>query len=153
MKSRIWTVLLICVALVVGLRMFSTSKGKLPEAFASAQGLAAAIDQSSQSGMPVLAFATADWCGPCQKFKKSALSDTGVITWIKDNTHPTLLDCTGANPDAARLGISGLPTLMLLRDGREIARLEGGVGAQDLINWLATHSGPVADKKARRGTN
>jgi thioredoxin 2 len=37
---------------------------------------------------------------------------------------------------AARLGISGIPTLLLFRSGREIARQAGAMSANQIVHWV-----------------
>ena len=39
----------------------------------------------------------------------------------------------------ARFGIQSIPTLMLLRGGREVARQSGALGAQDIVQWVRAH--------------
>jgi thioredoxin 2 len=36
---------------------------------------------------------------------------------------------------AARLGVSGIPTLILFRDGREVARQAGAMSAGQIVAW------------------
>ena len=36
---------------------------------------------------------------------------------------------------AARYGIRSIPTLMLFRNGREVARQPGAMGAADIVRW------------------
>ncbi len=85
----------------------------------------------------VLAFATADWCGPCQSLKRGALSDERFTQWIDANNVTTAyLDATGANADAEQLGISSLPTLVYFREGKEVARTSGVMSADRLLGWL-----------------
>ncbi len=40
---------------------------------------------------------------------------------------------------AARHGIRGLPTLILFRADRELARRSGALGLQDLMQWVEQH--------------
>lgn len=39
----------------------------------------------------------------------------------------------------ARFGIQSIPTVMLLRGGREVARQSGALGAQDIVRWVRAH--------------
>lgn len=86
---------------------------------------------------PVLALATADWCGPCQALKRGALADERFAQWLDANNVTTAyLDATGANADAQRLGISSIPTLVYFRDGKEVARTSGAMSTNRLLGWL-----------------
>ena len=64
----------------------------------------------------------AEWCGPCKKmgpvFEKLGPSYNGKPHFFKVNVDE--------NQDLAeRFGISGIPCLVLLRDGKEISRIVG----------------------------
>lgn len=37
---------------------------------------------------------------------------------------------------AAQYGIRSIPTLVLFKGGREVARQAGAVGAQDIVRWV-----------------
>jgi thiol:disulfide interchange protein len=116
-----------------------------PEAFAEGLTLDEAKQRSNQSGKPVLVFATADWCGPCQRLKRTTLADARVNETILARTEPVYLDLTYASSDAAlaavaqQLGVGGIPDLMLIRHGDVIARQVGGASANDLIAWLESY--------------
>ncbi len=106
-----------------------------PAVFASHTTLDAAFDAAD--GGPVLAFATADWCRPCQSLKRGALADARFAEWINQERVTTAyLDATGANADAQRLGVQSLPTLIYFNDGQEIARTSGVMSASALLDWL-----------------
>jgi thioredoxin 2 len=38
---------------------------------------------------------------------------------------------------SSRLGISGIPTLLLMRDGREISRTSGAMDTNGIVAWTA----------------
>ncbi len=55
-----------------------------------------------------------------------------------------------ANPAAAGdFGVQSIPTLILLRDGREVARLEGLIRGQDVEEALDTHLPPTSARSAQ----
>jgi len=134
---------IILVALLL-MMQFSGGSAEKPQAFAEGLTLEQASSRADESGKPVLVFVTADWCGPCQAFKRSTLADDRVTEAIRDRTEPVYLDITSAeaNPEAAaaaqRMGVRGIPALVLLRDGEVISR-QGPVSAADMINWLEAH--------------
>jgi thioredoxin 2 len=39
----------------------------------------------------------------------------------------------------ARLGIRSIPTLIIFRNGQEVARQPGAMGAADIVRWVEAH--------------
>lgn len=124
----------------------------VPAVFDKTVTLAGAAEASTRSGMPVLAFVTADWCGPCQALKRTALADNDVTEWIRTSTHPVYVDATNGVPaEAQGLGVQRFPTMILLRGGKEVSRLVGNQPTSSVLGWLQANSGAVADFKASGG--
>jgi len=95
-----------------------------------------AMAASAQTGKPVFAFVTADWCGPCQVFKRGALAEPRVVERVREATVPVYIDAD-AHPDLVqRLGVSGFPSVLLLRDGRVVDARTGVMSAPGLLAWL-----------------
>ncbi|HED53976.1 MAG TPA: thioredoxin [Phycisphaerales bacterium] len=107
-----------------------------PQAFANHTTMSAASQRSDKSGKPLLILATASWCGPCQSFKRGALSDESVGQLITETTEPVYLDID-EHPDEARsLGINSIPTLILVRDGQVVSRTTGVMNVRQTKSWI-----------------
>lgn len=82
---------------------------------------------------PVLADFWADWCQPCHMMnpvlKKLAEEWKGRLKVIKVDTEkkPAL---------ASRFGISGIPTMILFKEGREVHRVSGAMPLAQLKKEL-----------------
>lgn len=86
-----------------------------------------------ETGIPVVVDFYADWCQPCKimapVFDELANEHMGRILFTK-------LD-TDRNPQASmRYGIRGIPTLIVFRNGSEVARQVGAVPKQQLSRIL-----------------
>jgi thioredoxin 2 len=49
------------------------------------------------------------------------------------------LDTDAAQSVAGEFGIRSIPTLMMFKAGREVARQAGAMGKADIIRWVQTH--------------
>lgn len=149
LPRRGWSFVLFILLAVAGYGALS-GRNAMPEVFAKAQSLDQGEARSRDTGLPVLVFATADWCGACSAFKRGALRDAGVSAWIRENTIPVLVEFNDrSHPpvESERLAVKAIPTLIIMRDGREVSRLGGNNKADVVLAWLAEHTGAVADWK------
>ena len=97
-----------------------------------------AIARAAREDKVVVAVTTADWCGPCQAYKRSALVDARVVSWLATNAVPVYINADKSPDDALTLGVRGLPTTTILRDGEIVASGDGNMPADQLLELLAS---------------
>jgi len=88
------------------------------------------------SSKPVLIDFFATWCGPCQ-YQLPILDE--VARQLGDEARILKID-VDKNPNiATTLGIRGVPTLMIYRNGKMMWRASGVKSADELVQLLREH--------------
>ena len=91
---------------------------------------AAEVEQSTR---PVLVDAWAPWCGPCKVL--SPVVDE-LATELAGRVRVAKLNVDENPATAARFGIRGIPTLLVLRGGREVDRMVGVLPKAEIARRL-----------------
>lgn len=86
----------------------------------------------------------APWCGPCRamapNFAAAARTLAGQARLLKLNADESTT--------VRHLGVSGIPALLLFRNGRIVARKAGLMQAGALVHWVREHVAAAAEHQS-----
>lgn len=100
-----------------------------------------AVARSQQRGDWLVVKVTAKWCPPCKTMDRTTFADEGVVEWVRANGAAIAVDVDQHPAEAARLGVRGLPTTILLHRGQEVSRVSGSVPPGMFLSWLNSAGG------------
>jgi thioredoxin 1 len=96
----------------------------------------AAFETEIRGDTPVLVDFWAEWCGPCRMvapvLEQIAAEQTGKLKIVKLN-----VDENQQVP--AQFGVTGIPTMILFKDGEMLERIVGFMPKPQLLNRLRPH--------------
>ena len=108
------------------------------------EGVAAPLDAAlfekvaMRGDLPVLVDFWAPWCAPCQAM---APDFQRAASTLEPHMRLAKVDTESQPELGGRFGIRSIPTLVMLKTGREVARQSGALSQSQIVAWARAQAG------------
>jgi thioredoxin 2 len=91
---------------------------------------------ATRAELPLVVDFWASWCGPCRMMAPAYEQAAKVL---EPHVRLAKVNTEEQQALAAQFGIVSIPTLIILKEGREVARQPGALSQQDIVRWVRAH--------------